>query len=67
MAEMKASGTARKYVKPLTEVVATISLAELMIPIGGGSTNMNLVRRKSVFEDNDIWEDAETDNGFWAY
>ena len=64
---MKVVETARKYVKPQTEVVATISLAELMVPIGGGSTDMNLVRRKKYFDGGDIWEDAETDNGFWAY
>ena len=66
-ADMKVIETARKYVKPQAEIVATISLAELMIPIGGGSTGMNLVRRKNVFEEEDIWEDAETDNVFWTY
>ena len=59
----------KKYVKPQTEVVATISLAELMITIGGGSTDMNLAREENSYGDS-LWLEDEDDEssgggGFW--
>lgn len=56
----------KKYVKPQTEVVATVSLAELMITIGGGSTDMNLAREENPFDDV-AWSDDEGGGGenFW--